>query len=368
MSIPKTFEKYKSIQIELLDYLEDQDESGNKRKFQNFLKLLDDNNIKSNKHEFRIILNLIEEVSSNHHRCPNFISKIKELLQTFQNDIKKSFTNIEIFDLFKGNRLILLFLIDQKILDLDLNIYFRMLKQNQLDQSFAKYFQNEFIQFSTKWKGKEEGNYEENRRIGENESYICQLIRQDLLDEFDEYINKSNTSLKSSIKPSIYETNQFLIRKELTLIQYAAFYGSIKIFRYLLLNNVELDKSLWLYAIHSNDAQLIHLLEENIKDVTNNDYKIFYEEAAKCHHNNIADYFMNNFLDNQNLYVGQLMKYCNFNLVNDDANISALFCFLYENDILTSAEFLVNQSNANINQIIILKKKSFFMQFYNSII
>ena len=51
--------------------------------------------------------------------------------------------------------------------------------------------------------------------------------------------------------------------KNTTLIEYSAFYGSIQIFNFLRMNNVELSPSLWLYAIHGNNAELIHLLEEN---------------------------------------------------------------------------------------------------------
>ena len=52
-------------------------------------------------------------------------------------------------------------------------------------------------------------------------------------------------------------------KKKPTLIEYAAFNGSIQIFQYLKMNKVELNEELWSYAIHSGNAQIIHLLEEN---------------------------------------------------------------------------------------------------------
>ena len=72
--------------------------------------------------------------------------------------------------------------------------------------------------------------FEEKCQIGENDSYICSLIRSDSVEEFVKRLTK--------IKPSIYETNSFLINKEPTLIEYAAFFGSIQIIRYLKYNNV----------------------------------------------------------------------------------------------------------------------------------
>ena len=53
------------------------------------------------------------------------------------------------------------------------------------------------------------------------------------------------------------------MRNETNLVEYAAFFGSIQIFKYLLVNQVKLIPSLWIYAIHSRNPEIIHLLEEN---------------------------------------------------------------------------------------------------------
>ena len=66
-------------------------------------------------------------------------------------------------------------------------------------------------------------NFNEKRHKGENNSYICTLIRQDSIKDFIIYINRTNLSLKSVIMPSIFETNSFLNDKNPTLIEYAAF-------------------------------------------------------------------------------------------------------------------------------------------------
>ena len=96
-------------------------------------------------------------------------------------------------------------------------------------------------------------NYEEKREECENDSYICLLIRKDSVEEFIKYLNRYNISPLSHILPSIFETNPFLIdNKGTTLIEYSAFFGSIQIFQYLLMNNAELTPSLWLYAIRAS--------------------------------------------------------------------------------------------------------------------
>ena len=54
-------------------------------------------------------------------------------------------------------------------------------------------------------------DYENNRKKGENENYLCQLIREDSIDEFVSFVNRNNLNLSSKIKRSIFETNSFFL-------------------------------------------------------------------------------------------------------------------------------------------------------------
>ena len=55
-------------------------------------------------------------------------------------------------------------------------------------------------------------NFEFNRKSGQNENYVCQLIRDDSASKFVEFVNKNNYPLDSLIDQSIYETNSYLIK------------------------------------------------------------------------------------------------------------------------------------------------------------
>ena len=58
-----------------------------------------------------------------------------------------------------------------------------------------------------------------------------------------------------------------------------------------------LNGDLWIYAIHSNKAEMIHALEENKilpKDLT---YEKCVVESIKCHHNKIANYIRDSLFD-----------------------------------------------------------------------
>ena len=83
------------------------------------------------------------------------------------------------------------------------------------------------------------------RKKGENNSYLCNIIRNDLIEEFIIYINKELYSLENLVDKSIFETNDFLLKRNQTsLIQYAAFFGSNQIFKYLYLNGNDIQNLL----------------------------------------------------------------------------------------------------------------------------
>ena len=69
-------------------------------------------------------------------------------------------------------------------------------------------------------------------------------------------------SLDFVIEPN-FETNEFLIENQPTLIEYSAFCGPIQIFQYLFTNKSKLNPELWLYAIHGRNTEIIQLLENN---------------------------------------------------------------------------------------------------------
>ena len=156
------------------------------------------------------------------------------------------------------------------------------------------------------------------RRVGENEDYLCELIRQDSIEEFIPYINREIISPSAKIKESIFETNSFLIENEPTLIEYAAFYGSVKIFQYLK-HQVELTPNIWFYSIHSNNAEMIQFIESNNIEPPGTNYEKCLKESIKCHHNNIAEYILNNLIeedkdkqqfDPENDFKNNIFAYC----------------------------------------------------------
>ncbi|KAK8888428.1 hypothetical protein M9Y10_039498 [Tritrichomonas musculus] len=295
-------DEIKQFQSSLLHYL---DEGQNLQNYPNLIKFLKDQFSRKRPKEIKETLRLISKISKNHHRSPNFIDKIDQFLINFKNEIKQTFSNYEIFSIFKNNKRLLLFLLKESILTFDQTIVDQINYNKYWDANYIKFFLPECKPYITENLYNEiEGDihssnsdeFEEKRKIGENELQICELIRNDSIDEFIVFVNRTNASLSMKIPSSIFETNRFLYKKSPTLLEYSAFFGSIQIFKFLFLNGIEFTPSLCLYAIHGDNPDIIHHLEENNASISYNDCFI---EAIKCFCNDVAYYILNNYLDIQ---------------------------------------------------------------------
>lgn len=278
--------------IETLDNEKDIDQ-----KHEEFLQYLNETTILQANHKMRQFLRIIANTSISHFRTKHFYQKIERIIDSFQTQIKEKCSNEEIFNIFKINKRILLFLFQSKIIILDSHMAHKMINSPE----FLAYFYPELEATMTKHQKEkaklpESDNFEEKRQLAENDSLLCSFIRTDSFDDFFSYVEKNKVSMKSKISPSFFDTNSFLANKYPSLIQYAAFFGSYKIFTYLLHHNADLTSDLWFYSIHGRNDTIIHILEENEINPPKDSYKDCIIEAIRCHHNNIAYYLMEKYL------------------------------------------------------------------------
>ena len=169
-------------------------------------------------------------------------------------------------------------------------------------------------------------------------------------------MNRNCISNNAKINSSIYETNSFLIKNQIesednngvSLIEYAAFFGSIQIIKYLQLQGVELTSSLWIYAIHSQNAELIHFLEDCDVEPSVS-YEECFKESIKCNHNDFANYIQNNLMDLQKVSDFNLIsicrKYHNYFFFPDELEINAdVFYDCCEFDYISIIDFVFLKS------------------------
>ena len=380
----------KDIQENIVSFLEEEANSE-----ENFLIIennLNDTKISDDKYYFLSLMYLISKICDNHHRLPNFFAKIERILQIFKKDIKKIFSNSEVFNIFKSNKRILLFLIEQKVIVIDEYIVKKITKtEKYIEAKYPQFFQPEIQAFiNEKWfpkydpkdqelnkngwveeiKKKLPENFYEKRKEGENDSQICELIRKDMITEFIAYVNLNDVSLNAKIQPSIYETNSFFLKKPkkskknksyggFSLIEYAVFFGSIQIFNHLRLEGVKLTPSLWILAIHGQNSEMIHFLEDNHVELEDKSYKKVFYESIKCHHNDIANYFINNFLQNdeENLKdtFNQCLRYYNFAFLKNKSINKFSFSILCKYDYCVFVDNLLKDKDIDINKKEIFK-------------
>lgn len=275
--------------------------------FISFKEYLEKQKIQEDVCKLKFTLTLITKIADNHHRYTDFFKRMEQVILFFSDTIREKLTSSEVFSIFKGNKKLILFLLRENLLTIDESMYNYYISLNSENcRLFLLPELTPFIETDKKLKKIKEkllktdpnifDSFDEKRNLGENESKLCTIIREDLIDDFIVYINEHQTSLSCYIDSSIFESNPFLSDKQVKLIEYAAFFGSIQIFKYLLLNNVDLEPSIWIYAIHSDNAEIIQIIEEKKVTPPNDSFDDCFYESIKCHNINISDYLLDNLM------------------------------------------------------------------------
>ena len=293
MSVQQYLSDMKKVQILLLKFIDC--ELNSDAYFTKFIQLIDNLKIPKNPDLFKSLLELILNIANHHHRVSDFYDKIFKILKNYKKEIQENFTNSSIFNFFESNKRLVLFLIDEKLLIIDKTIANSILAKNN---NYKYYFGKELAPFNGN--SRISADFEEKRRSGEsNDDDIAAIIRNDLIDDFIEKTkNKSSYSMRVEI--TYCDTNILFEHFYGEYIFYAAFFGSIQIFNYLLKDKYFYSyekKDVWIYSIHSNNPEMIFILEEKNIKLEPKQYEECVQEAIKCHHNDIAIYIQNNYID-----------------------------------------------------------------------
>lgn len=321
--------------------------------------LLDGDNIRHHQHKIKSILYLLSRVSNAHNRSCNLINKIEQILEKLRHRIKHFYSNFETFKIFEGNKRILVFLFEKGIITVDKEIADFLCKDEYMKANYPQYFFTELKPFLSqemidKIEKKLPNDFQEKRKKGENENYICDLIRNDFVHEFIDYTKKNNLDLDTIIKPSIFETNNYLIKNQTSLIEYAAFFGSVQIFKYIYPKLNHIKSTLWFYVIHGKSAEIIHFLNENHFKVKHKDYLFYIKESVKCHHIDITNYIRENFNDKTKSVKADpstfSLKYYNFYYIQNNFKVPSVFYHLCKYDYYHIVNILVKKKEVLSNR------------------
>lgn len=365
------------IQSQLIDFFQKEDVVEDQ--FTNFVKLLTENRVADNPNEMKLFFRMFVAITNNHGHFHSFSEKLCKILHFYKNCLM-NYSPKELLKLFGNNKRILLFLIENGILQIDSDFIKYILRKDRIIDQYLQYFMVEARSFlKEQWVLDElSSNYPEllesikaeiptdfqiNRTVGDNPDDIFQIIRNDSVEEFQAFLS-NNSDLSTSFHPSMYETNRFLINeiqngcnemKSITLIEYAAFFGSIKIFEYLKSNCHKLTPSLWLYAIYSNNVNFFHILEESKVELDDKTYLSYFIESIKCHSNDIAKYILMHYLPNNEqantIMIEHAIKFYNFELISDTLINQLFLCDFCQYDYFSIVEYLSKDPKVNINMI-----------------
>lgn len=112
MNMQAFLKEMTTIHESLLQFIDNDDQTQEN----NLFSLLDKMQNQKDSNTFKKILSLIAGIADNYHRTSIFFGKIYEILKFLQKSIKQSLSNYEIFQIFKSNKKIILFLIKEKII------------------------------------------------------------------------------------------------------------------------------------------------------------------------------------------------------------------------------------------------------------
>lgn len=363
MSIRDYFHLMKHATNYLISFIDNM--SISEEHYQNLIRYIEDHRIRKERHVLKAFLHIIASICNNYKRSPAFFGKIEKIIFFLGSDIKRNFSNLEIFNVFKYNKRILLFLSENRLLRIDRIIYSKIendytLKQNCYIEYFLPEFQNFVNSDMLKKMPSDIVDFNIKRKNGENDNAICAIIRNDDINSFKQFVRKYSCSLNSEISSSIFETNEYLIKHKSRLIDYATFFGSFQIIKYLITQFAESTPYLWNYAVHGRNMEIIHLLE---KCNTKPKDESVLTESIKCFHNEIALYLNHKFsaTEDQN---GQAfcfygLEFYNFYFVDSKYISLSFFADSCKYDHYIVVEYLLSTKGIDVNHVAILNNLFF---------
>ena len=196
-------EEKKNLYTLILKFLEESDDPNDDDARKNLINYIKSHQIEGDTEEMYQFLEIIKNIGEYHHHDQRFDENLNQLLFHYKDQIKRTLSNPEIFNIFQNNKKVVLFLLQNGIITFSDEIYTEMIyKIENNGNRYCHFFIPELENFAGEEKMKFVKNellkaeptiftnYEEKREEGENDSYICSLIRQDSIEDFIIYLNR----------------------------------------------------------------------------------------------------------------------------------------------------------------------------------
>ncbi|OHT05710.1 hypothetical protein TRFO_05866 [Tritrichomonas foetus] len=293
------------LEKKLVDYI-DCDDFHEISFFQKFDATFNKMNIKENYDLYEVFIRLLCRISLSRPSLKTSHKKIVHVISTLISDYEmlEVFHVAEIFNTFKNNRSILLHLFKQNIITARMlcqevynthNTYFFLFFYPEIQHVDPKLFTKMTKKFNNvaltiKKYDDSLDLFFKKRDVGHSEDEVAEIIRNDDIDQFTNLLERSLVGINSKIFPSIFESNSDInsyFNGGASLLEYSMIFGSINIFKYLLLHQAVFNQKSYRYAIIGGSNEIIHILEDD------NRFKFDKECLIKsigCHYFDITYY------------------------------------------------------------------------------
>lgn len=125
---------------------------------------------------------------------------------------------------------------------------------------------------------------------------LSKSIQKDDIDEFQRITSQSNINIQTHKIPiNCFESKKYL-GSEIYLIEYASFHGSLKVFKFLSMNDTCFSEKFLEFAICGGNNEIVHLVEDKVKQENryqNTNYLL--QRAIHFHHYDLSEYLINTF-------------------------------------------------------------------------
>ena len=176
--------------------------------------------------------------------------------------------------------------------------------------------------------------YKQMRDKGEYDDEMATALRNDDVDKFQSIVSKNEkTKLNQEIQQNMFD--YFFCKSNITYLNYAAAYGSVKCFKYILLNDGQINNLTFKMAVSGGNNEIIRIVyNKTIEYFSNPRFIKSANESAikrsiKTHQNNVFDWIIDQTLKN----LGQNDLYSLVSYSIENANSHALI-YLIDNGFI----------------------------------
>lgn len=235
---------------------------------------------------------------------PLLLDRTIKFISLISEQIKTTFTKSEIILYFSFNLSVIYHLISLNIITFDdimrdkiyTSMNFIIFFAPEIEKNDPIYYSNTLnnsYYLKLFRSNNDDDSIQSKRKTGMNHLKIARIIQNDDAESLQEMVAQDNLKIDYQIPKSDFETNEFLnkLKTRITMIEYAAFCGSVTTFKFLLLQGATLHPLITELASAGGNADIIHLLEQQKINFN----KSCLEICIIFHQNQIFEYLHSNY-------------------------------------------------------------------------